>query len=732
MSVKPISDLEAAQLSDAAYDSSKAPSGWTLAEPRVDVGDNSFSIFKNETTHTIVFAFKGTNSIGELYADLADQGVGPWQNLKNLADEAYDDYFYDDNYAGWQIISTGHSLGGGMAQTFSVEHVLTGYGQNSLPIAKALADSIPEFLDKYTAYATSSVVQFHEVNIAGDIATWWYKDKEGFYLDSDPFTLTSRYSELQNFAAVIFPLGGVPSALLALFGGVRAHLLDTVIMCLSDPQAGTTDTSAISSETYASMAAAIGLTAQTVTAEGSVSFSTSEGVAANINLQGTTILFGDPLSDGNIIRATDSSGDSDGPYAALVNTVFANGSITRTERITSLGPDAYNISIYAPGDDALVVEARVSAGGTYKITWHADAMSNSWGLELPDWAKIPKAMVYQWDGDGEYVSYFDVEPGGWGDYSNLTMTLEVAGGVGVFRVSDPHSYGIDYFEATIGSTGAATGALFVTPDLTTQIHNVGGGTYYSDQFMELNTGQLTLTSLQQPSLTITEGVPTRSDIVDFELYSSQNYQLSSRIDWYGGGQRIIGSMADLVSAKGTIVVDSSIEQSDFSVALTGGGTMLEIRGGNARDIISIALTSEVREGMYGLVFSDGSEWTLDDMLDIASEATQTTINGSSGSDAITVPNQSAEERFYIDGKGGGDVITLSSNFGSIEINESDSPSAYNVLQTDISQIDDIVVSASVNGRDLILSNKVTGGLITLDGMLISGSYGVDEIKLLTF
>lgn len=81
-----LSLLVAAELSDDAYpDGGDAPSGWTPLAPSYVEGSNSFTVFIDAATEQIVFACKGTSSIGELESDLTDQGGSQWENIRALA-----------------------------------------------------------------------------------------------------------------------------------------------------------------------------------------------------------------------------------------------------------------------------------------------------------------------------------------------------------------------------------------------------------------------------------------------------------------------------------------------------------------------------------------------------------------------------------------------------------------------------------------------------------------------
>src|SRR5271157_187479 len=132
-----IGNLVAAELSQAAYDTyepANLPSGW-VDDFRYyfNNGTNSFSTFVNAATQQVVIAFRGTTTLAQFESDIADSGGAEWESIKG----AFASVLASIRAAlpGYQIMTDGHSLGGGMAQTAALENGLSGYGQNSLPIS---------------------------------------------------------------------------------------------------------------------------------------------------------------------------------------------------------------------------------------------------------------------------------------------------------------------------------------------------------------------------------------------------------------------------------------------------------------------------------------------------------------------------------------------------------------------------------------------------------------------
>jgi hypothetical protein len=165
---------------------------------------NEFRILVN-TDNQLVIAFKGSKQIENFLSDLnpTDLGYSQYSLIATQA-QAYYDFLMlpGGKYAGYTVFTDGHSLGGGMAQSFAVQNNLNGFGQNSLPIS-------PNFISLYTNSksgnnfaADLAIVQasrtFDEVNVGGDIATLTYDTLgHGTYLNQKPRTLTSLYTGIE-------------------------------------------------------------------------------------------------------------------------------------------------------------------------------------------------------------------------------------------------------------------------------------------------------------------------------------------------------------------------------------------------------------------------------------------------------------------------------------------------------------------------------------------------------
>src|ERR1700733_12979359 len=113
--------------------------GWVVdvAHSGVDsTSNNQFITFVNVAAQEVVIAFKGSDNLSNFTSDIVDSGGAEWERLLPQFSGKFNGLQGISNvYAGYQIMTDGHSLGGGMAQTAALEFGLSGYGQNSLPVS---------------------------------------------------------------------------------------------------------------------------------------------------------------------------------------------------------------------------------------------------------------------------------------------------------------------------------------------------------------------------------------------------------------------------------------------------------------------------------------------------------------------------------------------------------------------------------------------------------------------
>ena len=128
------------------------PAEWLLAEfdgqgrllregwnTRHDAGGklvNQFGISINPETRQITFDFKGSDHWKNWVSDLANAGASEFAQIRDRAQAAYEALKNDARYKDYHFAATGHSLGGGMAQSFALRNGIDVYAYNSLPIAR--------------------------------------------------------------------------------------------------------------------------------------------------------------------------------------------------------------------------------------------------------------------------------------------------------------------------------------------------------------------------------------------------------------------------------------------------------------------------------------------------------------------------------------------------------------------------------------------------------------------
>ncbi len=243
-----INALTAAELSQAAYTplanyqsgtGPTLPSGWVavtsngLSAASSD-GTSQFITFVNSTTKQVVIAFKGTDNGTNLVSDLANDGAVAYSSIQSAATTALTGpngilQQYSTGL-GWNIMTDGHSLGGGMAATFAVENDLNGYGQNALPIAKASMTGDSSFSTQLTTWQGNAT--FSDTVVAGDPATVYYgaqilNNSGDLYVGSitvlqNP-NLNSEYDAFSKIGINLFEDAD------AAYYGYNAHSINTVV-----------------------------------------------------------------------------------------------------------------------------------------------------------------------------------------------------------------------------------------------------------------------------------------------------------------------------------------------------------------------------------------------------------------------------------------------------------------------------------------------------------------------
>jgi hypothetical protein len=117
-------------------DDEKINNAWIdqIVDPTDGSTIDQFRVFVNSTLDQILFAFKGTDNWPDWKSNFANNGASAYNRLVGRANQVLSEITANPDYSSYHIYTDGHSLGGGMAQNFSLQHSLDGFGQNSLPV----------------------------------------------------------------------------------------------------------------------------------------------------------------------------------------------------------------------------------------------------------------------------------------------------------------------------------------------------------------------------------------------------------------------------------------------------------------------------------------------------------------------------------------------------------------------------------------------------------------------
>ncbi|MBA4264501.1 MAG: hypothetical protein C0453_05420 [Comamonadaceae bacterium] len=158
---------------------SGSPEGWNTQHNASGRLENQFKISINDRTHEITFDFKGSDAWSNWKSDLGNAGASEFAKIEAKAQVALQTLQADERYKDYRFAATGHSLGGGMAQSFALRNNLDAYVYNSLPIARdTLRGDYFESVggvDAALARYQASGRQVHDIRTPNDIATYAYE-----------------------------------------------------------------------------------------------------------------------------------------------------------------------------------------------------------------------------------------------------------------------------------------------------------------------------------------------------------------------------------------------------------------------------------------------------------------------------------------------------------------------------------------------------------------------------
>lgn len=110
--------------------------GWNTQHNADGKLENRFMVSINRETKEITFDFKGSDAWSNWKSDLGNAGASEFAKIEAKAQAAFDALKNDERFKDYHFAATGHSLGGGMAQSFGLKNNIDVAVYNSLPIAR--------------------------------------------------------------------------------------------------------------------------------------------------------------------------------------------------------------------------------------------------------------------------------------------------------------------------------------------------------------------------------------------------------------------------------------------------------------------------------------------------------------------------------------------------------------------------------------------------------------------
>ncbi len=153
--------------------------GWNTQHNANGTLENRFMVSINRKTNQISFDFKGSDAWSNWGSDLGNAGASEFAKIQAKAQASYDYLSQHPKYKHYHFSATGHSLGGGMAQSFAVKNDIDAAVYNSLPIARDTRNGdyfkdVGGYEEAIARYQASGRV-VHDVRTPNDIATYNYE-----------------------------------------------------------------------------------------------------------------------------------------------------------------------------------------------------------------------------------------------------------------------------------------------------------------------------------------------------------------------------------------------------------------------------------------------------------------------------------------------------------------------------------------------------------------------------
>jgi len=201
-----------------------SPEGWNTQHNASGQLENQFQVSINEKTREITFDFKGSDAWSNWKSDLGNAGASEFAKIQAQAQAAFEHLSQHPEFRHFRFAATGHSLGGGMAQSFALRNNIDAYVYNSLPMARetisgdyfAPAGGFEAAKERYLA----SGRQVHDVRTPNDIATHTFEGvMQNQYLShhvgpAAQWLPGARIPGVIKTALLLSKVGTVPAALL--------------------------------------------------------------------------------------------------------------------------------------------------------------------------------------------------------------------------------------------------------------------------------------------------------------------------------------------------------------------------------------------------------------------------------------------------------------------------------------------------------------------------------------